>query len=171
MERALNLGTIQTRLHRIAELASDIRPAGVRRFAVAQRTRVPEEPDAGIPHVRICEGPGRVTARVYSTPFLLDDGARNPRRRCCRASGRRDRRHRWRDREKPLIPTRLEPTISAMAGRLVVRWRPATPGAGATSATWVSGRPGRLPAQAPHRSGRAEFPHPALQAHGFAAQR
>jgi hypothetical protein len=35
----------------------------------------------------------------------------------------------------------------------------------------VSGRPGRLPAQAPHRSGRAEFPHPALRAHGFAARR
>ena len=35
----------------------------------------------------------------------------------------------------------------------------------------VSGRPGRLPARAPHRSGRAEFPHPALQAHGFAARR
>ena len=33
----------------------------------------------------------------------------------------------------------------------------------------VSGRPGRLPARAPHGSGRAEFPHPALQAHGFAA--
>ncbi len=69
MERASNLGTIQTRLHRIAELASIDRPAGVRRFAVVQRTRVPEEPDAGIPHVRICEGPGRVTARVYSTPI------------------------------------------------------------------------------------------------------
>jgi hypothetical protein len=26
----------------------------------------------------------------------------------------------------------------------------------------VSGRPGRLPARAPHRSGRAELPHPAL---------
>jgi len=36
---------------------------------------------------------------------------------------------------------------------------------------WVSGRPGRLPARAPHRSGRAEFPHPALQTHGFAAGR
>jgi len=35
----------------------------------------------------------------------------------------------------------------------------------------VSGKPGRLPARAPHRSGRAEFPHPALQAHGFAARR
>ena len=32
MERASNPGTIQTRLHRIAELASDIRPAGVRRL-------------------------------------------------------------------------------------------------------------------------------------------
>jgi hypothetical protein len=36
---------------------------------------------------------------------------------------------------------------------------------------WVSSRPGRLPAQAPHRSGRAEFPHPALRAHGFASRR
>jgi hypothetical protein len=35
----------------------------------------------------------------------------------------------------------------------------------------VSGRPGRLPAQVPHRSGRAEFPHPALRAHGFAVRR
>ena len=35
----------------------------------------------------------------------------------------------------------------------------------------MSSRPGRLPARAPHRSGRAEFPHPALQAHGFAARR
>ena len=33
----------------------------------------------------------------------------------------------------------------------------------------VSGRPGRLPAQAPHGSGRADLPHPAPQAHGFAA--
>jgi len=33
----------------------------------------------------------------------------------------------------------------------------------------VSGGPGRLPARAPHRSGLAEFPHPAPQAHGFAA--
>jgi hypothetical protein len=41
---------------------------------------------------------------------------------------------------------------------------------GATNGS-VSGRPGRLPARAPHRSGRAEFPHPALQAHGFAARR
>ncbi len=74
MERASNLETIQTRLHRIAELASDVRPAGVRRFAVAQRTRVPEEPDAGILHVRICGGPGPATARVYPTPIpmLLD---------------------------------------------------------------------------------------------------
>ena len=36
---------------------------------------------------------------------------------------------------------------------------------------WVSGRPGRLPAQALHRSGRAESPHPALQAHWSAARR
>ena len=68
MERALDLNNVLTRLHRIAELASDIRPVGVRRFAVAQRTRAPEEPDAGIPHVRICGGPGRVTAQVYPTP-------------------------------------------------------------------------------------------------------
>jgi hypothetical protein len=27
----------------------------------------------------------------------------------------------------------------------------------------MSGRPGQLPAQAPHRSGRAGFPHPAPQ--------
>jgi len=33
-----------------------------------QRTHAPEEPDAGILHVRICGGPGRVTARVYPTP-------------------------------------------------------------------------------------------------------
>ena len=71
MERALDLNNVLTRLHRIAELASDIRPVGVRRFAVAQRTRVPEEPDAGIPHVRICGGPGRATARVYPTPSRL----------------------------------------------------------------------------------------------------
>ena len=32
MERASNLETIQTRLHRIAELASVTRPAGVRRL-------------------------------------------------------------------------------------------------------------------------------------------
>ena len=30
-------------------------------------------------------------------------------------------------------------------------------------ASWVSGRPGQVTARAPHRSGRAEFPHPALQ--------
>ncbi len=53
MERALNLVAIQTRLHRIAGLVSNNRPVGVRRSAVAQRTRVPEESDAGIPHVRI----------------------------------------------------------------------------------------------------------------------
>ena len=35
----------------------------------------------------------------------------------------------------------------------------------------MSGRPRRLPARAPHGSGRAEFPHPAPQAHGFAARR
>jgi len=35
----------------------------------------------------------------------------------------------------------------------------------------VSGRPRRLPAQPPHRSGCAGFPHPAPQAHGFAARR
>ncbi len=28
-----------------------------------------EEPDAGIPHVRICEGPGRAIAPAYSTTF------------------------------------------------------------------------------------------------------
>jgi hypothetical protein len=71
-ERALDLNTVLTKLHRIAELASDVRPAGVRRFAVAKRTRVPEEPDAGILHVRICGGPGRVTARVYPTPMRFD---------------------------------------------------------------------------------------------------
>jgi len=65
MTRALNLARVLTRLHRIAELA---RPAGVRRSAAAQRNHAPEEPDAGIPHVRICGGPGRVTARVYPTP-------------------------------------------------------------------------------------------------------
>jgi len=27
------------------------------------------EPDAGILHIRICGGPGQVTARVYPTPF------------------------------------------------------------------------------------------------------
>jgi len=52
MERALDLNNVLTKLHRIAELASNIRPAGVRRFTVAQRTHEPEEPDAGILHVR-----------------------------------------------------------------------------------------------------------------------
>jgi 2-polyprenyl-3-methyl-5-hydroxy-6-metoxy-1,4-benzoquinol methylase len=33
----------------------------------------------------------------------------------------------------------------------------------------LSGRPRRLPARVPHGSGGAEFPHPAPQAHGFAA--
>ena len=66
MARALNLARVLTRLHRIAELAC---PAGARRSAAAQRTHAPEEPDAGIPHVRICGGPGRVTARVYPTPM------------------------------------------------------------------------------------------------------
>jgi hypothetical protein len=41
----------------------------MRRSAAAQRTHVPEEPDAGMPHVRICGEPGRVTARVYPTPM------------------------------------------------------------------------------------------------------
>jgi hypothetical protein len=66
--RALDLGIVSTKLHRIAELDDDNRPAGARRPTAAQRTHVPEEPDAGIPHVRICGGPGRVTARVYPTP-------------------------------------------------------------------------------------------------------
>jgi hypothetical protein len=70
MERASNLGTIQTRLHRIAELD---RPVGARRFTAAQRTHEPEEPDAGILHVRICGGPGRATARVYPTPIFFAD--------------------------------------------------------------------------------------------------
>ena len=35
----------------------------------------------------------------------------------------------------------------------------------------VSGRPVRLPSPAPHRSGRAGFPHPAPRDHGFAAWR
>ena len=65
MARTLDLGSVLTRLHRIAELAQ---PAGARRSTAAQRTHVPEEPDAGIPHVRICGGPGRATARVYPTP-------------------------------------------------------------------------------------------------------
>ena len=68
MERALDLINVLTRLHRIAELASNIRPVGARRSTAVQRTHVPEEPDAGIPHVRICGGPGRATARVYPTP-------------------------------------------------------------------------------------------------------
>ena len=34
-----------------------------------------------------------------------------------------------------------------------------------------SGRPGKLPSPAPHRSGRAEFPHPALRRKGFATWR
>ena len=71
MERASNLGTIQTRLHRIAELD---RPVGARRFTAAQRTHEPEEPDAGILHVRIW-GPGRATARVYPTPLKDERGA------------------------------------------------------------------------------------------------
>ena len=33
-----------------------------------QRIRDPEEPDAVVPHVRICGGPGRATARAYLTP-------------------------------------------------------------------------------------------------------
>jgi hypothetical protein len=33
MERALDLNTVLTKLHRIAELASDNRPAGVRRLS------------------------------------------------------------------------------------------------------------------------------------------
>jgi hypothetical protein len=65
MARALDLGTVSTTLHRIAELG---RPAGAWRSTAPQRTHVPEEPDAGIPHVRICGGPGRATARVYPTP-------------------------------------------------------------------------------------------------------
>jgi hypothetical protein len=66
MARALDLGTVSTTLHRIAELG---RPAGAWRSTAPQRNHVPEEPDAGIPHVRICGGPGRATARVYPTPF------------------------------------------------------------------------------------------------------
>ena len=66
MERALDLGSVLTRLHRIAEL---VQPAGARRPTVEQRNHAPEEPDAGIPHVRICGGLGRVIARVYPTPF------------------------------------------------------------------------------------------------------
>ena len=97
MERALDLGSVLTRLRRIAEL---VQPAGVRRPTVEQRNHAPEEPDAGIPHVRICGGLGRVTARVYPTPFILapfllqydvtflwlTPGPRRPtkpRRRCC----------------------------------------------------------------------------------------
>ena len=66
MARALDLRTVSTKLHQIAELD---RPAGARRPTAAQRIHEPEEPDAGILHVRICEGPGRETARVYSTPI------------------------------------------------------------------------------------------------------
>lgn len=36
-------------------------------MVVSSETTLYEEPDAGKPHVRICEGPGRETARVYST--------------------------------------------------------------------------------------------------------
>ena len=69
MERASNLGAIQTKLHQIAELD---RPAGARRPTAAQRIHEPEEPDAGILHVRICGGPGQVTARAYPTPILVN---------------------------------------------------------------------------------------------------
>ena len=64
MERALDLGSVLTRLHRIAEL---VQPAGARRPTVEQRTHAPEEPDAGIPHVRICGG-----ARAGNRPGLPD---------------------------------------------------------------------------------------------------
>ena len=40
---------------------------------VAQRTRGPEEPDAVIPHVRICGGPGRAISLVYPTDSMADD--------------------------------------------------------------------------------------------------
>ena len=66
MARALDLRTVSTKLHQIAELD---RPAGARRPTAAQRIHEPEEPDAGILHVRICGGPGQVTARVYPTPI------------------------------------------------------------------------------------------------------
>ncbi len=38
---------------------------------VAWRTPQLEEPDAGMPHVRICGRPGRVTAWVYPTQWAL----------------------------------------------------------------------------------------------------
>ena len=66
MARTLDLRTVSTKLHQTAELG---KPVGARRSNAAQRNHVPEEPDAGIPHVRICGGPGRVTARVYPTPM------------------------------------------------------------------------------------------------------
>ena len=66
MARALDLRTVSTKLHQTAELDW---PAGARWPTAAQRTHEPEEPDAGIPHVRICGGPGRTTARVYPTPL------------------------------------------------------------------------------------------------------
>ena len=67
MARTLDLGSVSTKLHQIAELD---RPAGARRPTAAQRIHEPEEPDAGILHVRICGGPGQVTARVYPTPIV-----------------------------------------------------------------------------------------------------
>ena len=66
MARTLDLRTVSTKLHQTAELG---KPVGARRSNAAQRNHVPEEPDAGIPHVRICGGPGRVTARAYPTPM------------------------------------------------------------------------------------------------------
>ena len=40
-------------------------------MVVSSDTTLYEEPDAGKPHVRICEGPGRETARVYSTRVVI----------------------------------------------------------------------------------------------------
>ncbi len=79
LARAFNLGSVVTRLHRIAELG---RPAGAWRSTAPQRTHAPEESDAGIPHVRICGGPGRVTARVYPTPIVMVPGTHLRRQEC-----------------------------------------------------------------------------------------
>ena len=58
------------RFNRLLERYPLLRSASCIRSTVAQRIHDPEEPDAVIPHVRICGGPGRATSPAYPTAVL-----------------------------------------------------------------------------------------------------
>ena len=70
---------------------------------------------------------------------------------------------------RALLGARLAPLPSRNHRLLTLTGTPLPSRRHGLRAASVSGRPGRLPARAPHRSGRAGLPHPAPQAHGFAA--